>query len=118
MGEIRARWLTFYAEHVEPASKEIFSHVEKMIIGTLIVSAGAHVSSNEPGIVLFGYLRHGLVGRGVDAVRRHPPAAEFSRRPLQAREGQLACGVPDRDVDFYIALSVRLIQLILAFRGE
>ena len=28
MGEIRARWLTFYAEHVEPASKEIFSHVE------------------------------------------------------------------------------------------
>jgi len=37
-----------------------------MIIGTLIVSAGAHVSSNEPAIVLFGYLRHGLVGRGVE----------------------------------------------------
>ena len=47
-------------------SKEIFGHVEKMIIGTLIVSAGAHVSSNEPAIVLFGYLRHGLVGRGVE----------------------------------------------------
>src|SRR5256714_13999598 len=66
MAEIRARWLAFYAEHVEPASREIFSHVEKMIIGTLIVSAGAHVSSNEPAIVLFGYLRLGLVGRGVE----------------------------------------------------
>ena len=41
------------------------SYVEKMIIGTLIVSAGAHVSSAEPLIVLFGYLRHGLIGRGV-----------------------------------------------------
>ncbi len=71
--DIRARWLTFYAEHVEQTSKEIFGHVEKMIVGTLIISAGAHVSSNEPAIVLFGYLRH---------------------------------------------LSVRLIQLILAFRGE
>ena len=86
MAEVRARWLAFYAEHVEPVSKEIFSHVEKMIIGTLIVSAGAHVSSNEPAIVLFGYLRHGLVGRGVDAVRRHPAAPEFPRRPLQARQ--------------------------------
>jgi hypothetical protein len=36
-----------------------------MIVGTLIISAGAHVSSNEPAIVLFGYLRHSLVGRGV-----------------------------------------------------
>jgi hypothetical protein len=36
-----------------------------LMSGTLIVSAGAHVSSNEPLIVLFGYLRHGLVGRGV-----------------------------------------------------
>ena len=65
MAQVRAKWLVFYSEHVEPVSKEIFSHVEKMIIGTLIVSAGAHVSSNEPAIVLFGYLRHGLVGRGV-----------------------------------------------------
>jgi len=65
MAQVRAKWLAFYAEHVEPVSKEIFSHVEKMIIGTLIVSAGAHVSSTEPMIVLFGYLRHGLIGRGV-----------------------------------------------------
>src|SRR3954453_3990617 len=64
--DIRSRWLRFYAEHVEETSKEIFGHVEKMIIGTLIVSAGAHVSSNEPAIVLFGYLRHGLIGRGVE----------------------------------------------------
>jgi hypothetical protein len=54
-----------YRERVEPVSKELFSYVEKMIIGTLIVSAGEHVSSSEPAIVLFGYLRHGLVGRGV-----------------------------------------------------
>jgi len=65
MAQVGAKWLAFYSEHVEPISKEIFSHVEKMIIGTLIVSAGAHVSSTEPAIVLFGYLRHGLVGRGV-----------------------------------------------------
>ena len=66
MAEVRAKWLAFYSEHIEPVSKEIFSHIEKLIIGTLIVSAGAHVSSNEPAIVLFGYLRHGLVGRGVE----------------------------------------------------
>jgi hypothetical protein len=65
MGESRARWLAFYAEKVGPAFKEIVSHIEKIVIGTLIVSAGAHVSSNEPAIQLFGYLRHGLVGRGV-----------------------------------------------------
>ena len=99
MAEVRAKWLAFYSEHVEPVSKEIFSHVEKMIIGTLIVSAGAHVSSSEPAIVLFGYLRHGLVGRGVDVVRRHSPGAEFPRRPLQARQAQLAYCVPNRDGD-------------------
>jgi len=65
MAQVRAKWLAFYAEHIEPVSKEIFSHVEKLIVGTLIISAGAHVSSNEPAIVLFGYLRHSLVGRGV-----------------------------------------------------
>jgi len=63
---IRARWFAFYSEHVEPVSKELFSYVERMIIGTLIVTAGAHVSSNEPAFLLFGYLRHGLVGRNVE----------------------------------------------------
>ncbi len=47
MAQVRAKWLAFYSERVEPVSREIFSHVEKMIIGTLIVSAGAHVSSTS-----------------------------------------------------------------------
>ena len=29
MAQVRAKWLTFYAEHIEPVSREIFSHVEK-----------------------------------------------------------------------------------------
>ena len=37
MAQVRAKWLAFYSERVEPVSREIFSHVEKMIIGTLIV---------------------------------------------------------------------------------
>ena len=55
------KWMAFYAENVEPAYKEMISHIERLIIGTLIVSAGAHVSSDEPAIQLFGYLRHSLV---------------------------------------------------------
>ena len=87
---IRARWLAFYSEHVEPVSKEFFSYVERMIIGTLIVSAGAHVSSNEPAIVLFGYLRHGLVGRGVELFGVILLIPEFSRWLSQTVEAQLA----------------------------
>ena len=68
MADIRDRWLAFYSGHVEQAYKEIFSHIEKVIIGTLIVSAGAHVSSDEPAIELFGYFRHSLVGRGVELI--------------------------------------------------
>jgi hypothetical protein len=66
MQDAKSRWLTFYSDYVEPTTKEMFGYVEKMVIATLIISAGAHVSSNEPAIVLFGYLRHGLVGRGVE----------------------------------------------------
>ena len=66
MQDIKSRWVAFYADHLEPATKEMFGYVEKMVIATLIISAGEHVSSNEPAIVLFGYLRHGLVGRGVE----------------------------------------------------
>lgn len=94
MRDIRAKWLTFYAEHLELAAKEIFGYVERMIIGTLIISAGAHVSSSEPAIVLFGYLRHGL---GYRTVRDHTPCPEFPRRLLQACKAGLACRVPDRD---------------------
>src|SRR3954452_9034755 len=66
MADVKSKWLAFYQAHLETTSKEVFAHVEKMIVATLIISAGAHVSSDEPAIVLFGYLRHGLVGRGVE----------------------------------------------------
>ena len=118
MSDLRNRWLIFYAEHIGPASKEIFGHVEKMIIGTLIVSAGAHVSSNEPAIVLFGYLRHGLVGRGVELFG-------VILLVLNCLDGLYKLARLDWHVAYqvvmslcYVALSVRLIQLILAFRGE
>ena len=118
MANIKNGWLAFYAGHIEPASREIFSHVEKMIIGTLIVSAGAHVSSNEPAIVLFGYLRHGLVGRGVELFG-------VILLVLNFLDGLYKLAKLDWHVAYqlvmtlcYIALSIRLIQLILAFRGE
>ena len=118
MAEIRARWLAFYSEHVEPVSKEIFSYVEKMIIGTLIISAGAHVSSNEPAIVLFGYLRHGLVGRGVELFGVILLILNFldGFYKLSKLNWHVVYQVVLSIV--YFALSIRLIQLILAFRGE
>ena len=118
MGGIKSRWHTFYSGNIEHLSKEIFSHVEKMIIGTLIVSAGAHVSSTEPAIELFGYLRHGLVGRGVELFGAILLLLNFL-------DGLYKLARLDWHVAYqivmslcYIALSVRLIQLILAFRGE
>ena len=118
MADIRSKWLTFYQEHLEDASKEVFSHVEKMIVGTLVISAGAHVSSNEPAIVLFGYLRHGLVGRGVELFG-------IVLLVLNFLDGLYKLAKLDRHAAYqiamsicYVILSVRLIQLILAFRGE
>ena len=118
MQNIRSKWLTFYADHVEPASKEIFSHLEKMIVGTLIISDGAHVSSNEPAIVLFGYLRHGLVGRGVMLFGIILLILNFLHGfyKLAKQDWHIAYQVVMSIC--YFALSVRLIQLILAFRGE
>jgi len=118
MGGIKSRWHTFYSGNIEHLSKEIFSHVEKMIIGTLIVSAGAHVSSNEPAIVLFGYLRHGLIGRGVELFGLILLFLNFldGLYKLSKLDWHAAYQIV---MSFcYIALSVRLIQLILAFRGE
>ena len=118
MGGIKSRWHTFYSGNIEHLSKEIFSHVEKMIIGTLIVSAGAQVSSNEPAIVLFGYLRHGLVGRGVELFGLILLFLNFldGLYKLSKLDWHAAYQIV---MSFcYIALSVRLIQLILAFRGE
>jgi hypothetical protein len=118
MADIRTKWLAFYADHVEQTSMEIFGHVQKMIVGTLIVSAGAHVSSNEPAIVLFGYLRHGLIGRGVMLFG-------VVLLVLNFLDGLYKLAKLDWHVAYqivmticYIVLSVRLIQLILAFRGE
>lgn len=118
MQNIRTRWLAFYAEHVEPATKEIFGHVEKMIIGTLIISAGEHVSTTDPAILLFGYLRHGLVGRGVELFGVILLVLNFldGFYKLAKLDWHTAYQVV---MSFcYFALSVRLIQLILAFRGE
>jgi len=118
MAESRTKWLAFYGENVEPIFKEIVSHVEKIIIGTLIISAGAHVPSNEPAIQLFGYLRHSLIGRGVMLVGIIILLLNFIDGLYKLAKvnwhvaWQIAMSV------FYIALSVRMIQLILAFRGE
>ena len=118
MAELRSRWLTFYADNVEPFYKESISHIERIIIGTLIISAGAHVSTDEPAIVLFGYLRHSLVGRGVMLVGVMVLLLNFIDGLYKLAKvnwhvaWQIVMSV------FYIALSIRLIQLILAFRGE
>lgn len=117
MTEVRARWLAFYAEYLEPFSKEVFSHVEKMIIGTLIISAGAHVSSNEPAIVLFGYLRHGLVGRGVELFGVILLVLNFLDGFYKLAKVNWHTAYQVLMSLCYFALSVRLIQLILAFRG-
>jgi hypothetical protein len=118
MRDIRTKWLTFYSEHLEETSKEIFGHVEKMIVGTLIISAGAHVSSNEPAIVLFGYLRHGLVGRGVELFGIALLVLNFLDGLYKLAKLEWYAAYQIAMSLCYIVLSVRLIQLILAFRGE
>src|SRR3954466_9859029 len=118
MAQVRARWMAFYSERIEPVSKEIFSHIEKIIIGTLIISAGAHVSSNEPAIVLFGYLRHSLVGRGVMLVGVIILLLNFIDGLYKLAKVNWHVAWQIVMSLFYVALSVRLIQLILAFRGE
>ena len=118
MQNIRTRWLAFYAEHVEPASREMFGHVEKLIIGTLIISAGAHVSSTDPAILLFGYLRHGLVGRGVELFGVILLILNFLDGFYKLAKLDWHAAYQVVMTFCYFALSVRLIQLILAFRGE
>jgi hypothetical protein len=118
MQDIRSRWLTFYADHVEPATKEMFGYVEKMVIATLIISAGEHVSSDEPAIVLFGYLRHGLVGRGVELFGIVLLLLNFLDGFYKLAKLNWHAAYQIVMSLAYIALSVRLVQLILAFRGE
>jgi hypothetical protein len=118
MNKIRAKWLSFYAGHLEPASKEMFGHVEKMIVATLVISAGAHVSSNEPAIVLFGYLRHGLVGRGVELFGIVLLILNFLDGLYKLAKLDWHAAYQIAMSLCYVVLSVRLVQLILAFRGE
>jgi hypothetical protein len=117
MAQLRTKWLSFYAERVEPVSKEVFAHIEKLIIGTLIVSAGAHVSSNEPAIVLFGYLRHGLIGRGVMLFGVILLLLNFLDGLYKLAKVNWHIAYQILMAILYVSLSVRLIQLILAFRG-
>lgn len=76
------------------------------------------MSSNEPEIQLFGYLRHGLIGRGVMLVGIIILLLNFLDGLYKLTKvnwhvaWQIVMSV------FYIALSVRMVQLILAFRGE
>src|SRR3982074_3398524 len=116
--DIRTKWLTFYTGHLEQASTAIFNYVERMIVATLIISAGAHVSSNEPAIVLFGYLRHGLIGRGVMLFGVILLVLNFLDGLCKLARLDWHAAYQIVMTFCYIALSVRLIQLILAFRGE
>ena len=118
MENIRAKWLTFYADHVEPASKEMFGHVEKMIVATLVISAGAHVSRPAPAILLFGYLRHGLIGRGVELFGIVLLVLNFLDGLYKLSKLNWHIAYQIAMSICYIVLSVRLVQLILAFRGE
>jgi hypothetical protein len=118
MRDTRTKWLTFYAEHVEQASRQMFDHVGKMIVGTLIISAGAHVSSNEPAIVLFGYLRHSLIGRGVMLFGVMLLVLNFLDGLYKLAKLEWHVAYQLAMSLCYVALSVRLIQLILAFRAE
>ena len=118
MSELKARWHSFYASNVEHVFKEVFSHVEKMIVGTVIISAGAHVSSETPWIELFGYLRHGLIGRGVMLFGVILLLLNFIDGLYKLAKLNWHIAYQILMTFFYVALSVRLIQLILAFRGE
>jgi hypothetical protein len=118
MQDAKSRWLTFYADHVGPATKEMFGYVEKMVIATLIISAGAHVSSNEPAIVLFGYLRHGLVGRGVELFGIVLLLLNFLDGFYKLAKLNWHAAYQIVMSFCYIALSVRPVQLIMAFRAE
>jgi len=109
--------MAFYSERIEPISKELFSHVEKLVIGTLIVSAGAHVSSTEPAIVLFGYLRHGLIGRGVMLFGVILLLLNFLDGLYKLARLTWHVAYQILMTVLYFSLSVRLVQLILAFRG-
>jgi hypothetical protein len=89
-----------------------------MIVATLIISAGAHVSSTDPAILLFGYLRHSLVGRGVELFGIILLVLNFMDGLYKLSKLRWHVAYQILMTFCYVALSVRLVQLILAFRGE
>jgi hypothetical protein len=118
MNTYKSRWHAFYTAHVEDAVHAVFGHVEKIIIGTLIISAGTHVSTDEPAITLFGYLRHNLVGRGVELFGVILLALNFLDGLYRLSKSDWHTVLQIVMAICYVALSVRLVQLILAFRAE
>jgi hypothetical protein len=67
--------------------------------------------------VLFGYLRHGLVGRGVMLFGVILLVLNFVDGLYKLAKLNWHIAYQMLMAVLYIALSVRLIQLILAFRG-
>ncbi|MEW6643519.1 MAG: hypothetical protein AB1586_23625 [Pseudomonadota bacterium] len=118
MQKTKASWQDFYSEHIEAAVKSVFEHVGKVIVGTVVISAGAHVSSNEPAIQLFGYLRHNFVGLGIEMFGIALLVLNFIDGLVRLSKLQWHTVLQVIMAVAYFVLSVRLIQLILAFRGE
>jgi hypothetical protein len=118
MNTYKTRWNTFYAEHVEKSVQGLFGYVERIIVGTLIVSAGSHISTDEPAVLLFGYLRHSLVGRGVELFGIILLLLNFLDGFYRLSKSNWHVTLQIVMTICYFALSVRLVQLILAFRGN
>ena len=75
------------------------------------------ISSTEPWIELFGYLRHGLVGRGVMLFGVILLLLNFVDGLYKLAKLNWHIAYQTAMAVLYVALSIRLIQLILAFRG-
>lgn len=118
MNTYKSRWHSFYSGHLEEAVRAVFGYVERIIVGTLVVSAGTHISTNEPTIMLFGYLRHGLVGRGVELFGVILLVLNFLDGLYRLSKSQWHTVLQIIMTLIYVALSVRLVELILAFRSE
>ena len=118
MNHYKSKWHSFYGERVEESVHAVFGHVERIIVGTMVVSAGSHVSTNEPAIMLFGYLRHGLVGRGVELFGVVLLTLNFFDGLYRLSKSEWHTVLQIIMAICYVALSVRLVQLILAFRAE
>ncbi len=118
MNMYKSKWHSFYSGHLEESVHAVFGYVERIIVGTLVVSAGTHISTNEPAIMLFGYLRHGLVGRGVVLFGVILLVLNFLDGLYRLSKSEWHTVLQIIMAICYVALSVRLVQLILAFRGE